>query len=86
MPGFRQNAMVGVWIAPLPHRHLARGISSQFLRPNHAGKGAGDALKAGQGTIVNVTSIAGSRVHNFAGTAYATSKAALSAVNPRDGE
>ena len=37
-------------------------------------------LKAAKGLIVNVTSIAGSRVHPFAGVAYATSKAALSAL------
>ncbi len=37
-------------------------------------------LKAAQGAIVNVGSIAGSRVHPFAGAAYATSKAALSAL------
>ena len=30
--------------------------------------------------MVNVTSIAGSRVHPFAGTAYATSKAALASL------
>lgn len=34
-------------------------------------------LKAGGGTIINVTSIAGGRVHPFAGSAYAASKAAL---------
>ena len=33
-----------------------------------------------QGSIVNVTSIAGSRVHPFAGAAYSTSKAALAAL------
>ena len=37
-------------------------------------------LKAAQGSIVNVTSIVGSRVHPFAGTAYACSKAALAAL------
>lgn len=37
-------------------------------------------LKAAQGTVINVTSIAGSKVHPFAGVAYATSKAALSAL------
>lgn len=37
-------------------------------------------LVAGQGAIVNVTSIAGSRVHPFAGVAYAASKAALAAL------
>lgn len=37
-------------------------------------------LVAAQGSIVNVTSIAGGRVHPFAGAAYATSKAALAAL------
>ena len=39
-----------------------------------------DCLQDGSGSVVNVTSIAGSRVHEFAGSAYATSKAALSAL------
>lgn len=34
-------------------------------------------LREAKGAVVNVTSIAGSRVHPFAGAAYATSKAAL---------
>ncbi|MCA3445529.1 MAG: SDR family oxidoreductase [Rhodobacter sp.] len=37
-------------------------------------------LAAARGSVVNVTSIAGSRVHPFAGAAYATSKAALAAL------
>ena len=37
-------------------------------------------LQRGSGSIVNITSIAGSRVHEFAGSAYATSKAALAAL------
>jgi NAD(P)-dependent dehydrogenase (short-subunit alcohol dehydrogenase family) len=37
-------------------------------------------LERATGAVVNVTSIAGSRVHPFAGAAYATSKAALSAL------
>lgn len=37
-------------------------------------------LKAAKGSVINVTSIAGSRVHPFAGVAYACSKAALSAL------
>lgn len=37
-------------------------------------------LEAAKGSIVNVTSIAGSRVHPFAGVAYAASKAALAAL------
>jgi NAD(P)-dependent dehydrogenase (short-subunit alcohol dehydrogenase family) len=43
-------------------------------------RGLVDELAAAHGAIVNVTSIAGSRVHPFAGSAYATSKAALAAL------
>jgi NAD(P)-dependent dehydrogenase (short-subunit alcohol dehydrogenase family) len=39
-----------------------------------------EELSAGRGSVVNVTSIAGSRVHPFAGVAYAASKAALAAL------
>ena len=39
-----------------------------------------DDLCAAGGNIVNITSIANSRVHPFAGTAYACSKAALAAL------
>jgi NAD(P)-dependent dehydrogenase (short-subunit alcohol dehydrogenase family) len=45
---------------------LARGLINQ--------------LEAGSGSVVNVSSIARSRVHPFAGSAYATSKAALAAL------
>jgi len=43
-------------------------------------RGLFNELKAAEGAIVNVTSIAGARVHPFAGAAYATSKAALAAL------
>lgn len=43
-------------------------------------RGLKDELSAAQGSVVNVTSIAGARVHPFAGAAYATSKAALAAL------
>jgi NAD(P)-dependent dehydrogenase (short-subunit alcohol dehydrogenase family) len=39
-----------------------------------------EELSKAKGAIVNVTSIAGSRVHPFAGSAYSTSKAALAAL------
>lgn len=48
-----------------------------FFAPILLARGLTEELKQAQGAIVNVTSIAGSRVHPFAGTAYATSKAAL---------
>ncbi|MEI9992378.1 MAG: SDR family oxidoreductase [Rhizomicrobium sp.] len=43
-------------------------------------RGLIDELAAAHGAIVNVTSIAGSRVHPFAGAAYSVSKAALAAM------
>lgn len=51
-----------------------------FFAPIVLARGLIEPLKAGPGAIVNVTSIAGSRVHPFAGTAYATSKAALASL------
>mgnify|MGYP001801630307 CR=1 FL=1 len=43
-------------------------------------RGLKDELVQAQGSVVNVTSIAGARVHPFAGAAYSTSKAALAAL------
>jgi NAD(P)-dependent dehydrogenase (short-subunit alcohol dehydrogenase family) len=51
-----------------------------FFAPIMLARGLIDELKAVNGSVVNVTSIAGSRVHPFAGAAYATSKAALSSL------
>src|SRR6185312_7924986 len=51
-----------------------------FFAPIMLARGLLDELKAVNGSVVNVTSIAGSRVHPFAGAAYATSKAALAAL------
>ncbi|GAB4225511.1 MAG: SDR family oxidoreductase [Methyloligellaceae bacterium] len=51
-----------------------------FFAPIMLGRGLIEELKLARGAIVNVSSIAGSRVHPFAGAAYATSKAALAAL------
>ncbi|WP_439397738.1 SDR family NAD(P)-dependent oxidoreductase [Bradyrhizobium sp. PMVTL-01] len=51
-----------------------------LVAPILLAQGLFDELKAASGSIVNVTSIAGSRVHPFAGSAYATSKAALASL------
>jgi NAD(P)-dependent dehydrogenase (short-subunit alcohol dehydrogenase family) len=51
-----------------------------FFGPIMLARGLVDQLKAAKGSVVNVTSIAGSRVHPFAGAAYATSKAALASL------
>ncbi len=49
---------------------LARGFAGALQR----------GAKQGGGAIVNITSIAGHAIHPFAGSAYSTSKAALSAL------
>jgi NAD(P)-dependent dehydrogenase (short-subunit alcohol dehydrogenase family) len=51
-----------------------------FFAPIMIARGLIQELKAAKGSVVNVTSIAGSRVHPFAGAAYATSKAALASL------
>ena len=55
-------------------------LQVNFLAPITLARGLLDELKAAKGSVVNVTSIAGSRVHPFAGAAYSTSKAALAAL------
>src|SRR5436190_17266565 len=51
-----------------------------FFAPIMLARGLIEELKRAKGAVVNVTSIAGSRVHPFAGAAYATSKAALASL------
>ena len=51
-----------------------------FFAPIMLARGLMEELRTAKGSVVNVTSIAGSRVHPFAGAAYATSKAALAAL------
>ena len=61
--------------------HVWRDVFQvNFFGPIMLARGLFKELAAGKGSIVNVTSIAGSRVHPFAGTAYATSKAALGSL------
>jgi NAD(P)-dependent dehydrogenase (short-subunit alcohol dehydrogenase family) len=51
-----------------------------FFAPIMLARGLIEELGAAHGSVVNVTSIAGARVHPFAGAAYSTSKAALAAL------
>ncbi len=51
-----------------------------FYAPIMLARGLIEELKTAKGSVVNVTSIAGSSVHPFAGAAYATSKAALASL------
>ena len=61
--------------------HVWRDVFQvNFFAPIMLARGLFKELAAAKGSIVNVTSIAGSRVHPFAGTAYATSKAALNSL------
>ena len=54
--------------------------NTNFYAPLLLTRGFAPELSKAHGTVVNLTSIAGSRVHPFAGSAYATSKAALAAL------
>ncbi|WP_374302524.1 SDR family NAD(P)-dependent oxidoreductase [Ferrovibrio sp.] len=74
-PGGSRLGVLDTDLAALMHVYNVNLFSVALLA-----KGLFDELKAAQGSIVNVTSIAGSRVHPFAGMAYATSKAALAAL------
>lgn len=51
-----------------------------FFAPIMLARGLVEELKKATGSVVNVTSIAGSSVHPFAGAAYSTSKAALASL------
>jgi NAD(P)-dependent dehydrogenase (short-subunit alcohol dehydrogenase family) len=65
------NGDLGAWREVMElNFYAALNLSRMFAAPLGRGKGA----------IVNVTSIAGHRIHPFAGSAYSISKAALSAL------
>jgi NAD(P)-dependent dehydrogenase (short-subunit alcohol dehydrogenase family) len=71
--------------ARLDTLHTSKAVWRQVFEVNlfstiWLGRGLLNELAAARGAIVNVTSIAGSRVHPFAGAAYSTSKAALAAL------
>jgi NAD(P)-dependent dehydrogenase (short-subunit alcohol dehydrogenase family) len=51
-----------------------------FFAPLTLARGFAKPLHKGRGAVVNITSIAGHAIHPFAGSAYSTSKAALSAL------
>ena len=60
---------------------LARGFAPALARAGKSEEDEGLAPQTdGGASIVNITSIAGHAIHPFAGSAYSTSKAALSAL------
>lgn len=69
---------LGILHGPLEAWHEVFELN--FYAPIALARGFAEALARGRGAIVNVTSIAGHAVHPFAGSAYSTSKAALSAL------
>jgi len=72
--GTRLNSLVtdiGTWQAM---------YNTNFYAPLLMTRGFAQELSKVGGAVVNLTSIAASRVHPFAGSAYATSKAALAAL------
>ncbi len=64
----------------MPQADWQKVFHVNFFAPIMLARGLMDELKLAQGAVVNVSSIAGSRVHPFAGAAYATSKAALASL------
>ena len=72
--GSRLNSLetdIGIWQSM---------YNTNFYAPLLLTRGFVAELARARGAVVNLTSIAGSRVHPFAGSAYATSKASLSAL------
>jgi NAD(P)-dependent dehydrogenase (short-subunit alcohol dehydrogenase family) len=65
------SSTADVWTRTLNVNLVSTALIARALLPE---------LRAARGSIVNVTSIAGSRVHPFAGVAYAASKAGLAAL------
>jgi NAD(P)-dependent dehydrogenase (short-subunit alcohol dehydrogenase family) len=63
-----------------PHDDWRRVFQVNFFAPVLLARGLLAELERAHGAVVNVTSIAGGRVHPFAGAAYATSKAALAGL------
>lgn len=60
--------------------HWASVFELNFFAPLLLCRGFAGALARAKGAVVNITSIAGHSIHPFAGSAYSTSKAGLSAL------
>jgi NAD(P)-dependent dehydrogenase (short-subunit alcohol dehydrogenase family) len=77
-PKGQGGARIGAIDTPLEDwQHV---FQVNFFAPIMLARGLIAELERAKGAVVNVTSIAGGRVHPFAGAAYATSKAALAAL------
>ncbi len=76
----RTRPAAGYGAIDTPFDLWRRVFNVNFFAPVALARGLMPELSEAHGCVVNVTSIAGSRVHPFAGSAYATSKAALAAL------
>jgi NAD(P)-dependent dehydrogenase (short-subunit alcohol dehydrogenase family) len=70
-----EGKRLGCLDGELGHWHEVFAIN--IFAPEFFSRTLAKRLQEGEGSIVNITSIAGHRVHPFAGSAYSTSKAAL---------
>ncbi len=77
-PKAEGGARLGAIVTDIATWH--RVFQVNFFAPIMLARGLVAELERAKGSVVNVTSIAGSRVHPFAGAAYGTSKAALAAL------
>lgn len=77
-PKGADDARLGTITTPAADWQQVFGVN--FFAPILLARGLIEELERAQGAVVNVSSIAGSRVHPFAGAAYATSKAALASL------
>ena len=82
MPASRPRARAGARLGAIetPLEDWQHVFQVNFFAPIMLARGLIEELERAKGAVVNVTSIAGGRVHPFAGAAYATSKAALAAL------
>ena len=71
-----------IWlIAAIKYKTSSIGaLTSSFFAPIILSKNLIENLQSANGVIINITSIASDMVHEFAGPAYATSKAALKSL------
>lgn len=72
------GSRLGTIATPVPDWQKVFQVN--FFAPIMLARGLIEELVMAKGAVVNVTSIAGGRVHPFAGAAYATSKAALASL------
>lgn len=77
-PKGAEGERLGAITTPVADWQRVFGVN--FFAPILLARGLIEELEAARGAVVNVTSIAGSRVHPFAGAAYATSKSALAGL------